>query len=73
MNVRRSSGRDNFELHDLIRVFSNLESELYTVQLLNSQSYLLVFHSQDRNKGLGHPKESQILTEKDQRIVYFMS
>ena len=71
MNVRRSSGRGNFKLHDLILTFCNLESyiiachlHLNCTQLLNRHTYILVFHSQDRNKGLGHATESQNWTEK---------
>jgi len=69
MNVRRCSGRDNFNLHDLILAFCNLESlrmiachlHLNCTQLLNSHN--MDFSFQDRNKGLGYSTESQIWTE----------
>jgi len=60
MNIRRSSGLDNFKLHDLILAIYILESpckityhlHLNCTQLLNSHTYIFVFDSKDHNKSL---------------------
>jgi len=60
MNLRMSSGLDNFKLHDLLLAFCNLESprkiachlHLNSEQILNSHTYIFVFDSEEQNKTL---------------------
>jgi len=59
-NVRMTSGRNNFKLHDLKLAFCSLEYfciivcqlHLNCKQLLKFHAWILVFHSQDRIKAL---------------------
>ena len=73
MNVRRSSVRDNFKLHDAILAICNLKSPRIiacrlrlncTKPIFLTHTEILVFNSKDRNKGLGHRTKSLIWTEK---------
>jgi len=65
-NVRRTSGRDTFKLHELKLAFCNLEySRIFACHLLlNCAQLQIVAHSSFSQsgpyKGLGHRTESQI-------------